>query len=349
MKIMIFFITMLSISDIYSKEIVSVYSPFRDSIMNELTTEFERDTKIKVKWEKISTSETLERLIKEKSSPKASFWLGGVGVIHIEAKNRGVTMPYISPLNKNTPKKFKDKDHFWYGLYIGPLAIAINSELIKSKGLKKPQGWFDLVKPQYKNLIRIANPNASGTAYNIITTILDIYNGDEQKTFNYMKKLDNNVNYYTKSGSKPGKQCSTGEIAIAIGYTHDLLKRISERETIEIILPKEGTGFEISSMSLIKNGPHLKNARTFYNWMLGKKAQIIMSKYYVIPVSNIAPKKKIGIVGKKQFMDIKNLKTVVQDMEWDAKNKVRLVKKWNKEIGSKCKHKIDRYDKFEIK
>ena len=29
------------------------------------------------------------------------------------------------------------------------------------------------------------------------------------------------------------------------------------------------------------------------------------------------------------------MKTVNQDLQWDADNKVRLVERWNKEIGSK--------------
>ena len=66
----------------------------------------------------------------------------------------------------------------------------------------------------------MANPNSSGTAYNVQTTMLDIF-GTEDKMIEYMKELDKNIDQYTKSGSAPGKSVATGEIPIAIGYAHD--------------------------------------------------------------------------------------------------------------------------------
>ena len=59
-------------------------------------------------------------------------------------------------------------------------------------------------------MIRVANPNTSGTSYNVITTILHMFHEDEELTFMYLEELDKNVNMYTKSGSAGGKDCAIG-------------------------------------------------------------------------------------------------------------------------------------------
>ena len=352
MKKVIIFLMILIINSsiLYSKE-VHVYLCFKD-LQETLLKEFEKETGIEVilGWDKImGTNEVIEQLEKSAGNPKASIWISGVGLGHIEGKNKNLTIPYRSPFSKNTSKEFKDKDYYWTGLYIGSLSIGVNTKLAKEQNLKIPNGWDDLIKSEYRNKIRMANPNSSGTAYNVITTILDINNGNEKKTFKYLKKLDKNINFYTKSGSQPGRECAKGEIPIAIGYSHDFLMRISEGAPIKIISPKEGTGFEISAISLIKNGPDIENAKIFYNWILSKKGQDILAKHFVIPVSKIADKRKIGVVNGKRYLDIGNLISVKQDMEWDAENKKRLIEKWNNEIGRKNKNKIENFDKYELK
>jgi len=351
-KVILFFLIFVQ-SLLYSKSdnrVIHAYiSTYRRGI--KIVKEFEKDTGIKVLYndKKISTNEAVVKLLSNKTSPVVSIWIGGVGIGHIDAKNQGLTIPYASPETKKVRKIYKDSKSFWTGLYIGPLVIGVNKKLLKEQGLPEPSGWKDLLKPIYKGKIEVANPNSSGTAYNFITTILDINNGNEEKSFDYLKKVNINIKRYTKSGSKPGRNCAKGKIPIAIGYSHDMLSIISEGHPLNIVLPKEGTGYEISSISLIKDGPDTETAKILFDWILSKKGQKILADTFTIPVSLNAPLKNIGVIKGKKYLDIEKLKTVNQDVIWDVNNKTRLIKKWNKEIGSKNKNKIEKYDIYEIK
>lgn len=148
----------------------------------------------------------------------------GVGLGHIEAKQKGLTTPYKSPLAKNTPDKYRDSEAYWIGLYVGPLAFGTNTERAKELGIEPPEGWFDIIDSKYTKIVRVANPGTSGTAYNVVTNIISLFGGNEDLTFEYLKKLDNSIDQYTKSGSAGGKSAAIGEIPIAIGYLHDLVK-----------------------------------------------------------------------------------------------------------------------------
>lgn len=274
----------------------------------------------------MSTGEVLARLEAEKDNPQASLFAGGVGVYHVEAKMKGFTAPYKSSYSQFIDPKFKDPDGYWIGLYVGPLAFATNEKRAKELGITPPESWADLLKPEYKGFIRMANPSTSGTAYNVITTMINIYNGDEEKAFEYLKKLDVNVNMYTKSGAAPGKDCAIGETPIAIGYLHDLIKLQKEGAPIIITIPKDGTGYEIAAMSLIKGGKEPVEAKKLYDWILNEKAQGIIASWYVIPLSSLAPQDKV--VYKPEDINL-----IEQNLLWEAQNMERLIDKWNKEIG----------------
>jgi len=213
-------------------------------------------------------------------------------------------------------------------LYIGPLCFVTNNKVAKEQGITPPTSWADLIKPEYKGKIRMANPSTSGTAYNVITTLRYVFGGDEEKVFDYLKKLDKNIDQYPTAGAAPGKSVAIGEIPIAIGYAHDNVKLRVEGADITITFPSEGTGYELASMSLVKGGPDSVNAKKLYDWVLSEEAQEIIAKWYVIPVSKIAKK-------NPNAFSLTEIKTVNQDEVKDAADKTRLLERWVKEIGSK--------------
>jgi iron(III) transport system substrate-binding protein len=307
---------------------VGAYTTLEEPYAKQLFEAFEKESKIKVNWQRLAGGEAETRLEAEKANPQASIWVGGVGLNHMSAKAKGLTTPYKSRLAANTPEQYRDKENYWIGLYVGPLAFITNEKVAKAQGLGVPKSWADVIKPEYKGKIRVANPTTSGTAYNVITTIRNLYKGDEEKTFDYLKKLDASIDQYTKSGAAGGKSVAIGEIPVAIGYAHDMVKLKVEGAPVVITIPSEGTGYEVASMSLVKGGKDAVNAKKLYDWILTKAAQDIIGQWYVVPLSKIAPK-------NPNAFSLDDMKTVNQDLQWDADNKNRLLERWTKEIGSK--------------
>ena len=310
---------------------LSVYTTLEEPLAKAILEKFEAETGIKASFVRLSGGEAIARMEAESANPQASIWLGGVGLDHITAKDKGLTTPYKSRYAGKTASEFKDKEGYWIGLYVGPLTFVTNTKRAAELGLTPPKSWADLLKPEYKGQIRMANPNTSGTAYNVITTIRYVNKGDEEKTFDYMKKLDANIDQYTRSGSAPGKSVAIGEIPIAIGYAHDQVKLKVEGAPVVIYAPSEGTGYELASMSLIKGGKDAVNAKKLYDWVLSSKsAQDLFVKWYLVLVASGAP-------SHPDALSIKQIKTVKQDLLWDGDkdNRARLLGRWTNEIGSK--------------
>jgi iron(III) transport system substrate-binding protein len=329
--ILVLFVLLLAAGMVMAQNTVSAYASCDEKLAKALFDQFEKETNIKVNWVRLSGGEALARMEAEKANPQASIWVGGVGLDHITGKSKDLTTPYPSRFAANTPAEFRDPQNFWIGLYVGPLTFVTNLDRAKALGLTPPKSWADLLKSQYKGYIRMPNPNTSGTAYNVITTIRTLNNKDENKAFEYLKKLDANIDQYTRSGAAPGQNVATGEIPIAIGYAHDQVKLKFEGANTEINAPSEGTGFELASMSLIKGGKQPVQARQLYDWIItSPNAQKLFTDYYVVLVQK-------GAVKHPLALSLDQIKTINQDMAWDgdAANKKRLLDRWIAEIESK--------------
>jgi len=303
---------------------ITAYTTLDEELARDVFNAFEEETGIRVDWVRLSTGECVARMEAEKENPQASIWYGGVGLGHIEAKDKGLTTPYQSP-NAKMPDHFRDKEWYWSGIYAGPLCFESNTRMLEKYGLKAPVSWEDLIKPEYKGHLQMANPGSSGTAYNVLATMVQILG--EEKAFAYMKELDKNITQYTRSGSAPGKNASIGEVTIAIGYAHDGVKLVDAGYPLDITFPKEGTGYEVASISMIKNGPaaEQENAKKLMDWALGETAAKIYAKKFVVPF--------VDVPLAKGAVPISKVNTIVQDDVWSAANKQRLVDKWNEVIG----------------
>ncbi|MDR3343015.1 MAG: ABC transporter substrate-binding protein [Treponema sp.] len=324
-------VLLFAVGTVWAQNSVSAYTTLEEPLAKALFEQFKKETGITVNFVRLSGGEAVARMEAEAANPQVSIWVGGVGLDHITAKSKNLTIPYVSRFATNTRAEFRDPQNYWIGLYVGPLTFVTNLDRAKALGLTPPKSWADLLKPEYKGQIRMANPSISGTAYNVITTIRTLNNGNENAAFEYLKNLDANIDQYARSGSAPGKSVATGEIPIAIGYAHDQVKLKSEGANVEIDAPTEGTGYELASMSLIRGGKDAVPARRLYDWILSSKsAQQLFTQWYLVLIANGAEKHPLAL-------SLDQISTIKQDMAWDGDgvNKNRLLDRWNQEIGSK--------------
>ena len=83
-------------------------------------------------------------------------------------------LPYKSPDASAIPDQYKDPEGYWTGTDTDFIGIASNKKFLQEKGLKAPQSWEDLTRPEFAGQICLGSPSTSGTGYTFLTTILQL-------------------------------------------------------------------------------------------------------------------------------------------------------------------------------
>ena len=293
--------------------------------------EFTKKTGIKVNQAHKGTGEIAAQLRAEAQNPKTDIWWGGTGDPHLQAAEEGLTQEYESPKNKELHPwaldQWKAAKQRSVGIYAGALGFGFNTEQIKSKGIPEPKCWADLLNAKLKDDVQVADPNSSGTAYNLLATVIQLMG--EDKGFEYLKQLHKNVSQYTKSGAAPAKAASLGETAVGIVFIHDAVVFAVQGDPIKPVAPCEGTGYEIGSMSIVKGARNLDNAKKFYDWALTPAAQALAApaKSYQVPSNKASP-----VPAQSPKMD--QMKLINYDFVkyGSSAERTRLLAKWDKEV-----------------
>ena len=294
---------------------------------------FEEASGVKVNMTRKSSGETFAQIKAEASNPKGDVWWGGTGDPHLQAAEEDLTQPYISPmrseLNDWAIAQAESAGNKTIGIYSGALGYGFNTELLAKNKLPEPKCWKDLLKPEYKGFVQMANPNSSGTAYTTLATIVQLFGEDEG--FEFMKGLHKNISNYTKSGSAPIKAAARGENTIGIVFMHDAVKQAVSGFPIQVVAPCEGTGYEIGSMSIIKGARNLENAKKFYDWALTAETQsrALEVKAYQVPSNK-------GAKTSPKAPDLSSIKLIDYDFKkyGSSAERKRLLKKWDDEVSN---------------
>jgi len=324
---------LLGASGAASAQTVNVICSVQAEWCNMIATVYARTTGVKLNMSLKGSGEALAQLIAERDNPKTDVWFGGTGDPHLQAAESGLTLEYKSP---SLPQLYPWAQHQaqqsgWktVGIYSGPLGFGYNTELLTKKKLAVPRSWADLLKPEYKGDIQVANPASSGTAYTMIATLVQLMG--EDKAYEYLKGLHKNVGQYTRSGTGPIKAVARGETAVSISFVHDAPQERMQGFPVETVTPSEGTGAEIGSMSIIKGARNLAEARKFYEWALTPQAQTFgaAAKQFQLPSNKATPV-------DANVPDFKKIKMIDYDYaKYGASaERKRLIARWEKDVNS---------------
>jgi iron(III) transport system substrate-binding protein len=239
-----------------------------------MTKAFQAKTGITTKFIRLSSGEALTRLVASKGNPEFDVWTGGPNDSHIAGRIAGVLDTYKSPTRNMLKAQFKDAEGYWTGIYMGALGFCSNTNELKRIGLKAPTSWNDLLNPKYKGNIMMAHPGTSGTAYTALwSQVLRL--GTEDKAIDYMKDLNKNILSYTRSGAGPTGPLGRGEVATGLVFSHDCTAAILRGNPLVVSFPKEGTGFEIGGIALVKGARNVDAAKAYIDFSLSAEAQNI--------------------------------------------------------------------------
>ena len=308
----------------WAKDVVVVYTALEpEQITDYMKAANKSLPNIEVKMLRLSTGDISARFMAEKDNMQADVVWGVAATNMLVFKNAGLLEPYAPKGLDRIQPLFRDKANppAWVGIDIYMSAFCFNTEVAKKNNLPAPTSWADLTKPVYKGHVVMPNPASSGTGYLSVASVLQRMG--EQKGWEYLDALHKNMAEYTKSGSKPCKDAASGERAIGVSFEYVAAKQKKDGAPVEMVLPKEGAGYEMEANSLTKKAKNNAAAKQFLDWAITDEAMSLYSKYFAavavpgFPVPEGLPKDISKVVYPNDF-------------DWSAKNRDRILAEWTK-------------------
>jgi len=248
--------------------------------------EFEKATGIKVNFLPMSSGEVLTRLKAEKANPQTDVWFGGGSDAFLEARNEELIQAYKSPNAANVDAVFKDADGYWTAVSIVVVGLVVNNDRMASKGLSVPRTWADLTSANFKGEISSPDPNISGTAYTMVSGILQILG--EDKGWEFLDKMFANIDFLEKSGSAPPSKALQGEYCIGVAPDPHLTPMRNPGAPVSAVFPEDGVLAWPSPVAIVAGARNLENAKKFVDWALSEEGQkVLMQASPRVPVTNV--------------------------------------------------------------
>lgn len=195
-------------------------------------------------------------------------------------------------------------------------AILVNTEVLASRGLAMPTSYADLLRPEYRGLISMPDPKASGTGYMFLLSLVNAWGEDE--AFAYFDALTPNVLQYTSSGAGPLGALLEGEVAIGLGMLAPAVTEIAEGAPIEILFFEEGAPYSLYGQAMVKGKETRAEVREVFDWLVNTFTVENCERFFPEPIYE---NKSFTVEGYPEGI-------LYADMSDDAAKKTRLLDKW---------------------
>jgi iron(III) transport system substrate-binding protein len=262
---------------------LTVYTALENDQLEPYKKAFEAtNPNIEIAWVRDSTGVVTARIIAEKDNPRADV-IWGLGASSIALfDSMGMLQPYTPAGAETLKPAFRDTKNpmAWTGMDAWLAVVCYNTVEGGKAKMTAPTSWADLTKPEYKGQIVMPNPASSGTGYLAIWGWMQIMG--EQGAWSFMDKLHENIAVYTHSGSAPCVQAARGERVLGIGFDMRGASEKTKGAPIDIVVPKEGAGWDMEATAIVKGTKNLDAAKKLVDFTVSKGANDLYNKYYAI-------------------------------------------------------------------
>lgn len=310
---------------------ITIYTAFETDELAPAKASIEKAVpEAEVVWVRDSTGVLTARILAEKDNPRADLIMGLAATSLIMAEKAGMLMEYKPKGADQLKPMFLDPKppYTWTGqdAYLG--VICFNTVEGGKAKVTTPASWKDLLNPALKGKIVMPHPASSGTGYLMVAGWLQSMG--EQEGWKYMDGLHENIGAYLHSGSAPCVQAARGERTLGLALDTRGASEKTKGAPIEVIVPKEGVGWEMEASAVVKTTKHPEIAKKIADWAVSKEANQVYAKFYAIVARPDVPSTPPNYPGNAETGMIKN------DLAWMSDNRERILAEWSKRYESKA-------------
>lgn len=156
-------------------------------------------------------------------------------------------------------------------------AIVVNTEMLNKLGLEEPASYDDLLKPEYKGLVVMADPKSSGTGYMFLKSLVNARG--EEAAFDYFEQLSGNILQFYSSGNGILNALVQEEAAVALALTNYAALCITDGDPLKILFFEEGSPYTLYGQAIVNGKENRQCVKDVYNYMIGEYLEYNTATY----------------------------------------------------------------------
>ncbi len=282
---------------------------------------------VSIEWVVDTGAKIVNRLEAEKDAPRADLVWGISSTRSAALAGKGLLHPYAPVGVRHIKPVFLDKANppAWVGIGAWTVGICFNTALAKPLGLRAPTTWTELGNPIYRQHVLMPDPNRSSTGFMIVAGLLQKIG--YRKGWTYLDRLHHNIQRFEPSGTAPCSRVADGKALIGLGSTYAAVKEMRAGAPIEVILPADGTSWEMETIAIVNGTRNLDAAKGLVDFSVSEDAMDVYFEDY-----SLTPRDDVSI----SFHGLPHAEgghMSESDPNWVAENRDRIIDLWNKRYG----------------
>lgn len=252
---------------------VVVYTALDELYSRPILDAFERKTGIKVlaqyDGEAAKTTGLVNRILFEKSRPRADVFWNNEILQTIALKNEGALEPYLSPSAAGIPSVFKDAEGYWTGFSARARVVIYNTDLVSDP----PRSIRDFLDSRWRGKAAMANP-LFGTTSTHGAALFALWGDEEAKEF--FRELHENEISILPGNATVRDLVARGEYAVGLTDTDDANGAVLDGFPVRWhILEHEPEGGLLipNTVALIRGGPNGAHGRALIDYLLSPEVE----------------------------------------------------------------------------
>lgn len=271
------FFSLTACSPAKNRQVV-VYTSVDQVFSEPLLKQFEKDTGIKVlplyDTEATKTTGLANRIVAEKSNPRADVFWNGEFTQTIMLKEKGLLKAYNSPRAKELPPNFVDSEGYWTAFGGRARVFIINTDMLSKE--EYPQSLFDMVDDRYQGSdIGLSYPVFGTSATH--SAALYSFLGNE-KALDFFNKIKKKGIQIVDGNSVVRDLVADGKLKFGITDTDDALSAVKKGKPVEVVIPDQGENGQgtliiPNTVAVISGCPNPDEAKVFIDYILSAETE----------------------------------------------------------------------------
>jgi len=254
-----------SVDEPFAREVVAAYA-LQTGVQVQLKTDTEAG----------KTTGLVNRIIAERSNPRADvFWSSEL--FHTIRLGRAGLLAEFRPQAEGIPDRYRDPQGRWIAFGLRARVIAYNTRLVKADEL--PARWRDIADPRWKGRLGVANP-LFGTTRGHFAAMLALWGEPDYIAF-LQELRETTEGRLTDGNATAARLVGRGELHLCATDTDDVYARQARGEPVDMVFPDMGDGGTLlipNSVAVLAGAPHPEAARRLAEFIASEQTERMLAR-----------------------------------------------------------------------